>query len=162
MKRRGNPEGLKEGADKRAIATHNALVDAYSRLTRGEPIIVKKSAIITPSSVAREAGVDRGVLYGHHRDILEKIHQAKIERKEGFGFHTRRRNKKEAAVRNEELNGIVEILQKEKADLATALQNSRFTIFQLQENFERVTRERDDLKQQLIKIRPLHMVNNNN
>jgi|GEM_PF-5279682 len=158
MKKHGNPEALKAGADKREIATHNALVEAYKRLERGEPTVVKKATPITPSSVAREAGVDRSALYINHRDILEKIQQTKIERKAGLVGRRRRRHVKEAEVRIDELRGIVEILQKEKADIATALSSSHYKNVQLQNDLERITKERDDLKQQLAKIRPLRSI----
>lgn len=158
MKTHGNPEGLKAGADKREIATHNALVEAYKRLERGEPTVVKKGTPITSSSVAREANVDRSVLYGKHRDILEKIQQTKIERKDGLGSRRRRRHLNEAEVRIDELREVIDILQKEKADIATALASSYLKNTQIQDDLERVVKERDSLKQQLKKIRPLRVV----
>ena len=158
MKKLGNPEGLKAVTDKREIATHNALVDALKRLKKGEPTVVKKSVLITPASVAREAGVDRSVLYGRHRDILEKIQQTKVERKAALGGRTHQRNTKEAEVRIHELKKTVDILQKEKSDIATALANWHRKNTHLQADLERVTNERDDLRQQLAKIRPLRAV----
>jgi hypothetical protein len=158
VKKHGNPEALKAGADKREIATHNALVEAYNRLERGEPTVVKKGTLITPSSVAREAGVDRGVLYGKHRDILDKIQQTKIERKAGLVGPKRKRHVKDVEARLDELRGIVDILQKEKRDIATALASSHLKSVRLQNDLDRVVKERDYLKQQLTKVRPLHSV----
>lgn len=158
MKRRGNPEGLRAVPDKREIATHNALVEAYKRIERGEPTVIKKGAPITSASVAREAGVNRTVLYINHRDILEKIQQIKIERKAGVGGHRHRRHVRDAEVRIEELRGVIDILQKEKSDIATALAISHLKNIQLQNDLERVVKEMGYLKQQLAKIRPLRVV----
>ncbi|HUI46108.1 MAG TPA: hypothetical protein VL122_09035 [Nitrospirota bacterium] len=156
MKKSGNPEGSRVVTDKRKIATHNALVEAYNRLERGKPTVVKKGTLITPSSVAREADVDRNVLYRRHRDILLKIQQTMIERKDGPGGRTHKRNMKEAEVRIKELREAVDILQKEKADMATTLASLHHKHTMLQEDLERITKERNDLRQQLTKIRPLH------
>jgi chromosome segregation ATPase len=158
MKRRGNPEGLRAGADKREITTHNALVDAYKRLERGEPTVVNRKSPITASNVAKEAGVDRSALYINHRDILEKIQQTKIERKAGLEGRRRRGHVKDAEARIEELREMIAELQKEKADIATALASEHYQRVQLQDKLDSVTAERDDLMQRLAKVIPLRTV----
>jgi len=157
VKRQGNPDGLRDGADKRKIAVHNALVEAYKRLERGEPTVVKKTAPITASNVAKEAGVNRTVLYINHRDILEKIQRTKIERKAGFKGRSRTLVK-EAEVRIDELRDVITVLQKEKNDLATVTANLHHQKVQLQEDLDRVTKERDELRRQVAKVTPLRGV----
>lgn len=46
---------------------------ALSRLTNGNPKVVKKGTKISAASVAREAGVDRVTLYRFHEPVLVEI-----------------------------------------------------------------------------------------
>lgn len=73
MRERGNPSALKEHKEASQKETRKALELALSRLRNGNPRKAKRGSAITPSTVAKEAGIDRSTLYRFHEPILSEI-----------------------------------------------------------------------------------------
>ena len=73
MRERGNSSALKEHKEASQKETRKALELALSRLRNGNPRKAKRGSVITPSTVAEEAGIDRSTLYRFHEPILSEI-----------------------------------------------------------------------------------------
>lgn len=58
---------------KTAKKTRAKLEDALKRLIEDTPLVVKPGTKISPTSVAKEAGIDRVTLYRYHDPILRLI-----------------------------------------------------------------------------------------
>jgi chromosome segregation ATPase len=69
----GNPDGLRAHRQASQRQTREDLELALARLRNGNPRRVKRGVLITASSVAEEAGVDRSTLYRYHEPVLVDI-----------------------------------------------------------------------------------------
>jgi uncharacterized coiled-coil protein SlyX len=97
--------------------TRQKLEYALSRLTNGNPRVVKKGTKISAASVAKEAGVDRVTLYRFHEPILVEIRKIndtapKAQLKESRSELT------QATAKLKEYRQLVEEAQEEVAALA--------------------------------------------
>lgn len=66
-------DALTEHSERSQKTTRNALELAFARLRHGNPKIVAKGTAITPTSVAKEAGIRRETLYRFHEPVLTQI-----------------------------------------------------------------------------------------
>lgn len=64
---------LTSSSERTHKATREALELAFARLRHGNPKVVSKGCAITPTAVAREAGVRRETLYRFHEPVLTQI-----------------------------------------------------------------------------------------
>ncbi len=155
MTNSGNPKALRKGTDQKKIASRNALIEALQRLKKNAPTSVKKGTPISPASVSKEAGVDRGTLY-NHRDILQMVKAEKYETK--IPMMRRKPLLIDAENKVAELREVIKELQDDKAKLATSVASLDSKLRYLQKDLETVKYEREELKGQLAKVRPLKAV----
>lgn len=66
-------DALTESSERSQKATREALELAFARLRHGNPRTVPKGTSVTPTSVAKEAGVRRETLYRFHEPVLTQI-----------------------------------------------------------------------------------------
>lgn len=69
----GNPDTLRAHKAESAKATRQELELAIRRIINGNPKKVKKGTVLSPASVAQEAGIDRTTLYRYHEPVLTEI-----------------------------------------------------------------------------------------
>lgn len=69
----GNPDALRTHKTASLRQTRRDLELALARLRNGNPKRVKTGTLISASSVAEEAGIDRSTLYRFHEPILVEI-----------------------------------------------------------------------------------------
>lgn len=66
-------EALVASSQRSHQTTRDALELAFARLRHGNPKVVTKGTSVTPTSVAKEAGVSRETLYRFHEPVLTQI-----------------------------------------------------------------------------------------
>lgn len=117
-------QALAASSERTEKATRQALELALARLRHGNPKVVQKGAAVTPTSVAREAGVRRETLYRFHQPVLDQIHEFNSK---GPREEVRRLRTELAAQRAtvKELRRLAENAQKAEEGLARV--NHRLT-----------------------------------
>lgn len=125
--------------------TRERLEQALQRLIDGAPLVVASGTKVSPTSVAREAGVDRVTLYRYHAPVLLAIKNKKNSptKKKNGGTDTNT-----ALIAN--LRKLTEIAQEEVASLARInyrLDSEKDELKELLKSRDRVIR---DLRQRLL------------
>lgn len=110
-------DALAESSERSQKATRAALELAFARLRHGNPRVVPKGTSITPTAVAKEAGVRRETLYRFHEPVLTQIrtHNDKQPRDQ---LRHQRSELKNALAAAKELRKLAEDAQRAEEALA--------------------------------------------
>ena len=125
--------------------TRERLQNALQRLIDGLPLVVKPGGRISPTSVAKEAGVDRVTLYRYHEPILlaiKSINRPQVKSNNSDASRTKK------LIEN--LRELAEVAQKEVERLAKInyrLNAERVEMSELLNSRDRIIQ---DLRQRLL------------
>jgi len=108
---------LTENSERSHKATRQALELAFARLRNGNPRVMPKGTPVTPTAVAKEAGIRRETLYRFHEPVLTGIrsHNSKQPRDQ---LREQRLELKKALAAAKEFRELAEEAQRTEEALA--------------------------------------------
>lgn len=134
----GNVEALRSHKAESLKKTRQELELAVRRIVNGNPQRVKKGTPLSPSSVAKEANVERSTLYRYHEPVLtdvRRINEATPQQK----LREKHTELADAKAKSKEYR---EMLEEEQANLAQIARQNYALNMRIKE-LEGIVRDRD-------------------
>ena len=134
----GNVEALRSHKAESLKKTRQELELAVRRIVNGNPQRVKKGTPLSPSSVAKEANVERSTLYRYHEPVLtdvRRINEATPQQK----LREKHTELADAKAKSKEYR---EMLEEEQANLAQMARQNYALNMRIKE-LEGIVRDRD-------------------
>lgn len=128
--------------------TRQALELAFARLRNGNPRLVPKGTSVTPTAVAKEAGIRRETLYRFHEPVLAQI-RTHTNRQPRQQLREQRSELRNAQAASKELRELVEEAQRNEEALARINHRLAARVSELERVIELRDKTIDDLRRAL-------------